>query len=282
LKGLLAGFFLGVCGGFSFAQPVVSPADLGFSERSLSLPQSHNLERLKREISKTEIGRKLLAETTFIPVFIGPVKKNRLATYKFSPNSRFVFSRNALNGDFSPSLDLDFIRASSIASLDLPIKTEDSLFYARVNRVLFSVEYGVKDAKFARDFNSSVLEAQKLFAEGIGRKLMHGEAEKTAFDSVLFFRDPYLLYRVSDQVPFVSEIRDFIRLYGPDFDGVVNRAQGRLVVASGKVYPGIFLDDGKKLIAWGGIKRLSEVPFYRAQDLESFSQKTRQALGAQR
>ena len=201
--------------------------------------------------------------------------------YVFAPRPRFVFSKNALAKVPSPDIDLALIRALSIASLDLPIKTEDSLFYARVNRVLFAVEYGVKDSQFSRDFNSSVLEAQKLFAEGIGRKLMHGEAEKTAFDSVLFFRDPYLLYRVSDQVPFVSEIRDFIQLYGPDFDGVISREEGRLVVAAGRVYPGVFLEDAQKLIHWGGVRRLREVPFYRAEDLELFSQKTRRTLGAQ-
>jgi hypothetical protein len=281
LKGLLAGFFIGVCGGFSFAQPAVSPSDLGFSERSLSIPESRNLERLKREISETEIGRKLLAETSTIPAFIGSVKKNRLIGYVFAPDPRFVFSKNALAKVPSPDIDLALIRALSIASLDLPIKTEDSLFYARVNRVLFAVEYGVKDSQFSRDFNSSVLAAQKLVAEEIGRKLMHGELEKTAFDSVLFSRDPYSLYRVSDQVPFVSEIRDFIQLYGPDFDGVISREEGRLVVAAGKVYPGVFLEDAQKLIHWGGIRRLREVPFYRAEGLELFSQKTRRALRTQ-
>ncbi len=279
MKVLLFGLLLCLCGGFSLAQPAVSPADLGFSKRSLSIPESCNLERLKRQISETEIGRKLLAETILIPVFIGHVQKNRLVDYAFAPNPRLLFSGNALTGDPSPDIDLDFIRALSIASLDLPMKTEDSLFYARVNSVLFALEYGVKDPQFARDFNSDVLEAQKLLAEGIGLKLMHGELEKTAFDAVLFSSDPYFLYRLSDPVPLISEIRDFIQLYGPDFDGVISRADGRWVVAAGKVYPGIFLEDSKKLIHWGGLKRLSEIPFYQAQDLELFSQQARRSLG---
>ncbi len=263
------------CAGLSFAQPVVSPNELGFSETGLSFVQARHLKKAEKEISETKIGRKLLAETEFIPDFIGSVKKNRLVNFAWEPNSRILFDKNALLSPPSPEFDLALIRALSIASLGLPVETEDSFFYARVNRVLFMVEYGARHPKFAKDFNLKVLEAKKLFSEGIGRREVAGEWDKTAFDEILFIQDAYSLYQVSDAVPFVSQIEDFAQRYGPDFGGVVLRAQGKLAIVHGKVYPGILLDDAEKIVHWGGLRRLKQIHFYDGQDIESFSKKMR-------
>ncbi len=277
---------------------MVSPADIGFLERGLSIVEARHLKSAKKEIAETLIGRKLLAETAFVPVSIGNVPSNRLVEYAFDPHAfpydrnnhrvgivptlgvlgegtqpRLLFNKNALISPASPELDLALIRALSIASLELPVATKDSFFFARVNRVLFASQYGSQHPKFARAFVSKVSEAKKLFSEGIGRGEMEGDLEKTAFDEVLFAQDPYLLYQAADAVPFVSQIEDFTRRYGPNFDGVTPQAGGKIVIVQGKVYPGILFDDSVKIIQWGGLRRVNQIHFYNNQDLELFSQK---------
>ncbi len=252
---------------------MVSPADIGFLERGLSVVEARHLKSAKKEIAETLIGRKLLAETAFVSVSIGNVPSNRLVEYAFDPQPRLLFNKNALILPASPELDLALIRALSIASLELPVATKDSFFFARVNRVLFASQYSSRHPKFARAFVAKVSEAKKLFSEGIGRGEMEGDLEKTAFDEVLFAQDPYLLYQAADAVPFVSQIEDFTRLYGPNFDGVTPQAGGKIVIVQGKVYPGILFDDSVKIIQWGGLRRVNQIHFYNNQDLELFSQK---------
>ncbi len=254
---------------------MVSPGELGFSETGLSSIQAHHLKDAEKEILETRIGRKLLAETEFVPDFIGVVKKNHLVDFAREPTPRILFDKEALLSPPTPEFDLALVRALSVASLGLPVATEDSFFYARVNRVLFAVKYASRHPKFAKEFDSKVLGAKKLFSEGIGRREVSGEGDKTAFDEVLFIQDPYSLYQVSDAVPFVAQIEDFTGRYGPDFDGVVLRAEGKLIIIGGKVYPGILLDDAERIIRWGGLDRLKQIRFYNNQDLETLSQKMR-------
>ncbi len=263
---------------------------LGFSERGLSDQEIQNLEKAKAALFETQVGRRLLAEADGVPEKVNRLKESPAIVYRYEPKFQIVFGEKILDRPVSWDLDLALARGLSEAALGLPVKVADAGFISRLDRAAFALEYASKHPNFSKSLLASAKAFQ--FKEGLSgvdikqslkQVEPRNELDDTAEDLVLIKRDPYFLFLQKRRSPLVEpksrpmlfEIENFIRLYGPDFKGESLRADGLFGVTREGVDRGDIFSDARKIVEWGGLKRLKEALGKR--DAQSIDKLQRQA-----
>lgn len=224
------------------------------------------LRHLEAELSKTETGRRLLAETRDVPV----VERRRRGLgedFSFGVPVRYSDREGVLfvDADLAPlmtSLDFEtyFVRERRRALIRAGIPIFEDEMAAHQEEAAYAVEKAAVDADFSKELRRTYGRAEELFrsrrsledaARGQGLRAAppwrppKDPLARLAQEIYLFSEDPYMFYagieeglEYSSETIRLDEAADFLELHGAGLGRLEWRARGRYCLAGGRLYPG--------------------------------------------
>jgi len=267
------------------------------------------LESLEAALSRTETGRRLLAETSDVPVVQRHGKGFGDDVHPGIP-IRYQDAQRAIVVDVDAAaaltgLDFEafFVRERRRAIVRAGIPLVEDEMAAHQEEVAFAVEKAEADADFSKRLRGAYEEAEKIFrsrgaleeasrSRGL-RPLPPWRAPKDALalwaqEVFLYSEDPYLFYSaIEDGIEFSSdavrldEVSDFLESHPARPAGIEWRARGRYGVVGGRLYPGRVLRAALALGGREGILQLRERlgPFMSVQREELHAEVNRWIRG---
>ena len=244
------------------APEVQAPVTTHPGTRKLSEPLREALRRVNRELSGTEYGRYLLTLTAQVPIVERRQTYGRPVRAVLAPELVIEVDAERAPRLLPLEFELLFLRARWKALCALPIELADEEMAAEQSVLEHALQKAEADKEFAAKLRQATAGARELVesrrrmqksARGQGNQdpvLFPGMPPKDplariAFGLYLFSEDPYAVYAAAvdtaglgPEAVTLTELKDFLDLHGADAARVQYRADGRLAVVEGRVYPG--------------------------------------------
>lgn len=261
--------FLPFAGGWAIDIP-------GFSQHGLSDQEKQNLNAAEKALFDTRVGRRLISEASVLSVKVETRKNIYSVSFSSAPKRGLLFGEKIIDQSSSWNLSLGLAQALSESALNFPARVAEVDMISRLDRANFALEYAEKHPQFSKTLLIQAMKFEKR-EKGFNKKVGDNfsqhftapdpnlEMEDTVRDILLISQDPYLLYFSNgssdfsrETIPLIAEVEDFVKLYGPGFNGIELCGGDQYVLIAKKIYPSSLFFAAEAIVSWGGLKRVQE------------------------